>query len=203
MTETTARPNRLPAPIERFVLHWGEMGTTWGVNRSVGQIHALLYLSERPLTAEEIAETLELARSNVSTSLKELQTWGLIRRVHVRGDRRDHFEAEADLWEMVTRIAEGRKAREIDPTLAVLRQCEAEANATRFMSETARGRIAAMREFLEMMDTWAADIRRVPRGKLKGLIKLGSAIVRFLPGRTSAPTAPPAPRGRDDDPGQA
>ena len=198
MTETTARSAQdlaasaaaaiLPAPIERFVLHWGEMGTVWGVNRSVGQIHALLYLSDKPLTAEEIADALGLARSNVSTSLKELTGWQLIRRVHVRGDRRDHFEAEADLWEMVTRIAEGRKAREIDPTLAVLKACEADANATRFMSETSRARITAMREFLEMLDTWSADIKRVPRGKLIGLIKLGSTIARFLPSRAAAPT---------------
>jgi len=182
MTETSVR-HALPPAVERFVLHWGEMGAVWGTNRSVGQIHALLYLSDRPLTADDIAETLDLARSNVSTSLKELQGWGLIRRVHVMGDRRDHFAAETDLWEMVTRIAEGRKAREIDPTLAMLRDCAAEAEADRRLSPTVVARIAAMRDFLELVDRWAADIRRVPRSQLTALMKLGSAIVRLLPGR--------------------
>jgi DNA-binding transcriptional regulator GbsR (MarR family) len=186
MTETTDKTNALPPAVARFVLHWGEMGTVWGVNRSVGQIHALLYLSDKPLTAEEIADTLSLARSNVSTSLKELQGWNLIRRVHVMGDRRDHFEAEADLWEITTRIAEGRKAREIDPTLAVLKSCESEAEGDRFLSATTRGRISAMRGFVEMMDGWAGEIRKVPHGKLHTLIKLGSAIVRFLPASRAA-----------------
>jgi len=185
MTELTVQKNQLPAAIQRFVLHWGEMGTVWGVNRSVGQIHALLYLSDKPLTADEISDTLSLARSNVSNSLKELQNWNLIRRVHVMGDRRDYFEAESDLWEMVTRIAEGRKSREIDPTLAVLKTCESEASADTFLSKTAVGRITAMREFLEMLDGWSADIRKVPHSKLQTLLKLGSAIVRFLPARNA------------------
>src|SRR3954453_20612736 len=111
MTETSDPPKILPAPVERFVLHWGDMGSEWGVNRSVSQIHALLYLSERPLTADEIAERLGLARSNVSASIKELLAWSLIRRVPVRGDRRDHFEAETDIWEVAARIAARRKGR--------------------------------------------------------------------------------------------
>ncbi len=127
MTEITVHRRRLPAAIERFVLHWGEMGAVWGVNRSVAQIHALLYVSDKPVTAEDIAERLAMARSNVSTSLRELTGWGLIRRVHVMGDRRDHYEAEGDMFEMVRRIALGRKAREIDPTLSVLRACVADA----------------------------------------------------------------------------
>ena len=102
--------------VERFVLHWGDMGSRWGINRSVAQIHALLYLAERPLTAEDIADTLGMARSNVSNSLKKLGAWKLIRRAPVMGDRRDHYEAETDLWEMVSRIAQGRKEREIDPS---------------------------------------------------------------------------------------
>jgi DNA-binding transcriptional regulator GbsR (MarR family) len=120
MTEITSE-SKLPPAVEQFILHWGDMGNQWGVNRSVAQIHALLYLSERPLTAEEIADTLGMARSNVSNSLRELTSWKLIRRVPVLGDRRDHFEAETDLWEMVTRIAQGRKEREIDPAAAALR----------------------------------------------------------------------------------
>src|SRR5678809_1795069 len=115
MTEIRAETRPLPPALERFVLHWGDLGSQWGVNRSVAQIHALLYLSERPLTAEAIADQLGLARSNVSNSIKELLGWGLIHRVPVLGDRRDHFAAEIDIWEIVTRIAKGRKAREIDP----------------------------------------------------------------------------------------
>src|SRR3954447_22469520 len=129
MTEITDQPKILPAPVERFVLHWGDMGSEWGVNRSVSQIHALLYLSERPLTAEEIAEPLGLARSNVSTSIKELLAWNLIRRVPIKGDRRDHFEAETDLWEIVTRIAAGRKERELDPAVAALQACMRDADS--------------------------------------------------------------------------
>jgi DNA-binding transcriptional regulator GbsR (MarR family) len=202
MTEISDNKVSLPPAIERFVLHWGEMGAVWGVNRSVGQIHALLYLSDKPLTADDVTSALGLARSNVSTSLKELQTWNLIRRVHVMGDRRDHFEAEADLWEMVTRIAEGRKARELDPTLEMLRVCEQEANADRFLSATAKQRIAAMRGFVEMVETWSSDIRRLPRGKLQGLIRLGGAIARFLPNRGAAkapaPFREPTPDDRPD-----
>ncbi len=117
MTEITDRPKPLRPAVERFVLKWGEMGGEWGVNRSVAQIQALLYLSCDPLSAEDIAEALSIARSNVSTSLKELLGWGLIKRVNVRGDRRDFYEAEADMWEIVTRIAIGRKSREIDPVI--------------------------------------------------------------------------------------
>src|SRR3954454_24490515 len=118
--------------MERYILHWGEMGTRWGVNRSVAQIHALLYLSPRPLPAEEIAETLSIARSNVSTSLRELQAWGLVQLSHAIGDRRDHFVALKDNWQLLMTIAEERKRREIDPTLSVLRQCvlEAQEDAT-------------------------------------------------------------------------
>ena len=122
---------RLTAIMERYVLHWGEMGQRWGVNRSVSQIHALLYLSSQPITAEEIADTLGLARSNVSTSLKELQGWGLVSLTHLMGDRRDHFEAKKDLWELLLTIVEERKRREIDPTLTMLRQCMLEAEEER------------------------------------------------------------------------
>ncbi|MGE0698119.1 MAG: GbsR/MarR family transcriptional regulator [Hyphomicrobiaceae bacterium] len=181
MTEMTVHKAPMPPAVQRFVLHWGEMGATWGVNRSIGQIHALLYLSGHPLPAEDIAETLSLARSNVSNSLKELIGWGLIRRVQVLGDRRDFFEAEADLWEMVTRIAEGRKARELDPTMTTLKACMAEAESDRFMDPKAKERIAAMLSFVEMIDKWATDMRRVPRTKLMMLMRLGSAILRFLP----------------------
>ena len=172
-----------PAAVtDRFVLHWGEMGSVWGVNRSVGQIHGLLYLSDKPLTAEEIAERLGLARSNVSNSLKELQGWNLVRRVHVMGDRRDHFAAETDLWEMVTRIAEGRKQREVDPTIALLQSCMTDADKDRALTPIAKQRLAAMLGFLSMIDTWSRDIKRVPTSKLAAILKLGAAIARFVPG---------------------
>ncbi len=125
MTEITVS-NDLPPAIRRFVLQWGDMGGQWGVNRSVSQIHALLYLAEKPLTAEDIAETLAMARSNVSNSLKELQGWGLVRRVPVLGDRRDHFEADTDIWSIAAKIAAGRKERELDPAIAALEACVAE-----------------------------------------------------------------------------
>jgi DNA-binding transcriptional regulator GbsR (MarR family) len=173
----------------RFVLHWGEMGSVWGVNRSVGQIHGLLYLSDKPLTAEEIAERLGLARSNVSNSLKELQGWNLVRRVHVMGDRRDHFAAETDLWEMVTRIAEGRKQREVDPTIALLQGCMREADGDKALTPVAKERLAAMLGFLTMIDTWSRDIKRVPTSKLASLLKLGAAIARFVPGGNTKPGA--------------
>src|SRR5205809_5478297 len=112
---------------QKFVLHWGEMGTRWGINRTVAQIHALLYLSPKPLNAEEIADTLGVARSNVSTSLKELQGWGIVKLTHVLGDKRDHFESIKDVWEMFRVVLDERKKREIDPTLKMLRECMAEA----------------------------------------------------------------------------
>src|SRR5687768_9861901 len=116
------------SPVEqKFVLHWGEMGTRWGINRTVAQIHALLYISPKPLPAEEIAETLAVARSNVSTSLKELQGWGIVKLVHVLGDKRDHFESLKDVWEMFRIVLDERKRREIDPTLALLRECASQA----------------------------------------------------------------------------
>src|SRR5947208_7274319 len=108
---------------ERFILHWGEMGTRWGINRSVAQIHALLHVSSKPLNAEEIAATLNVARSNVSTSLKELQGWGIVKLTHVLGDKRDHFESIKDVWEMFRVVLDERKRREIDPTLAMIRDC--------------------------------------------------------------------------------
>src|SRR5258705_12708430 len=140
-TSEVLRPRELPPALEHFVLQWGDLGGKWGVNRSVAQIHALLYLSDRPLTAEEIADQLGLARSNVSNSIKELQSWDLIRRVPIKGDRRDHFEAEADVWEMFTRIAVGRKERELDPAIAALRACAAEAQGDPTVHAVANARL--------------------------------------------------------------
>ena len=112
---------------QKFILHWGEMGTRWGINRTVAQIHALLFMSPKPLPAEDIAVTLGVARSNVSTSLKDLQSWGIVKLVHVLGDKRDHFESMKDVWEMFRMVLDERKRREIDPTMHMLRECIAEA----------------------------------------------------------------------------
>lgn len=180
-TDPTEAPPRLHPAIERFVLHWGEMGGQWGVNRSVSQIHALLYVSDRPLTAEEIAATLGIARSNVSTSIKELLSWDLIRRVPVRGDRREHFEAEADIWELVARIAAGRKAREIDPALAVLRTCMAEIENGGDINPVAAKRLKDMLSFTETIDTWYAQMLHVPKANLAALLRLGAKIIKFVP----------------------
>ncbi|MDX2287588.1 MAG: MarR family transcriptional regulator [Hyphomicrobiaceae bacterium] len=182
MTEITGNKNPLPPAIERFVLHWGEMGSVWGVNRSVAQIHALLYVSDQPLTAEDIAEQLGMARSNVSTSLKELQGWSLVRRVHIMGDRRDHFEAEADLFEMVRRIANGRKAREIDPAIEVLRGCASEAEDDPRISREAKRRLADMLDFLVTVDKGFSEIMRLPTPLLMRLMKMGGGIARLIGG---------------------
>ena len=182
MTEITETPKRLPVAIERFVLHWGDLGSCWGVNRSVSQIHALLYLSDRPRTAEEIADLLGLARSNVSNSIKELLAWNLIRRVPIKGDRRDHFEAEADVWEMFMRISAGRKERELDPAIAALRACVAEAHGDPTVHAIANERLKALLDFVETLDRWYAQMLTVPKQKLAALIRLGTRIVRFLPG---------------------
>lgn len=179
MTEMTVT-SRMPAAVERFVLQWGDMGGQWGVNRSVAQIHALLYLSDRPLTAEEIAETLGIARSNVSTSIRELQSWKLVRRIPVLGDRRDHFEAETDLWEMLTRIAQGRKEREVDPAAAALRACRAEAEGDPRVSPTARKRLAEMDDFVTTLSRWYDQMLDVPPPKLMALVRMGSRIASLV-----------------------
>ena len=180
MTEIKDQTRPLPAAVERFILQWGDMGGQWGVNRSVAQIHALLYLSDRPLTAEEIADSLGIARSNVSNSLRELGTWKLVRRVPVFGDRRDHFEAETDLWEMVTRIAQGRKEREIDPAAAALRACLAEAEGDPRVSAVARKRLAEMEGFVASLNRWYDQMLNVPAPKIMALIRMGSKVVNLL-----------------------
>jgi DNA-binding transcriptional regulator GbsR (MarR family) len=183
MTERTVI--ELPPAVERFILQWGNMGDAWGVNRSVSQIHGLLYLSETPLTAEDIAEQLGMARSNVSNSIRELLAWNLIRRVPIMGDRRDHFEAETDVWEIATRIAAGRKVREVDPALEALRACVAEAAGDPKVSAVAEVRLKAMLDFTETADRWFAQMLTVPRPKLIALIRLGVRVVSLLPGGKS------------------
>src|SRR5262244_2872960 len=137
----------LSAVEQKFILHWGEMGTRWGINRTVAQVHALLYLSPRPVPADEIATTLSVARSNVSTSLRELQGWGIVRVVHVLGDRRDHFESIKDVWEMFRIVSEERKRREIDPTLRVLAECAKELKKDAKSDAYTRERLESMLDF--------------------------------------------------------
>jgi DNA-binding transcriptional regulator GbsR (MarR family) len=180
MTEITVTGQKLPPAVERFVVHWGEMGEVWGVNRSVAQIQALLYVSDRPLAAEDIADRLHLARSNVSTSLRELLSWTLIRRVPVLGDRRDYYEAEADMLEMVRRIAAGRRAREIAPAIAVLRACVAEAEGDPRVSAAVKGRFATMLHFSEAVDRSFDEIMALPTPALAKLIRMGGAIARLV-----------------------
>jgi DNA-binding transcriptional regulator GbsR (MarR family) len=180
MTETTDK-RKLPAVVERFILHWGDMGDQWGVNRSVSQIHGLLYLAEKPMTAEDIADTLGMARSNVSNSIKELLAWNLIRRVPILGDRRDHFEAETDIWEVAARIAAGRKEREIDPAIAALRTCVSDAADDPSISPLASKRLKEMLSFTELVERWYTQMLNVPRPRLVALIRLGEKIVSLLP----------------------
>ena len=179
MTEIPDKTSLRPA-VQRFILHWGDMGGQWGVNRSVSQIHALLYLSDRPLTAEDIAERLGLARSNVSNSIKELLAWNLIRRVPVKGDRREHYEAETDAWEIFARIAAGRKEREIDPAIAALRACVQNAEDDAGIDPVARRRLKALLEFVETMDRWYAQMLTVPKPAITALVRMGARIVKLL-----------------------
>lgn len=167
--------------MERFILHWGEMGMRWGVNRSVAQVHALLYLSPRPLNAEEIAETLALARSNVSTSLRELQSLSLVNITpRVVGDRRDYFEALKDVQEMFNRVVEARRRREIDPTLSLLRDLCIESGQDSETDPEVRQRIADMLEFLEVMTNWYDKLRKLPNDTLMKLVRLGDSVVKLI-----------------------
>jgi|ERR1700722_17060125 DNA-binding transcriptional regulator GbsR (MarR family) len=180
MTETPVASERLSPAVEQFVLRWGDMGDQWGVNRSVAQIHALLYLSERPLTAEDIADALGMARSNVSNSIRELITWKLITRVPILGDRRDHYVAEADIWKMVTRIAQGRKEREIDPAVAALRHVLDAADRDPRISAVARARLNEMQTFVATINNWYEQMLTVSPERIMALVKLGSRVVNLL-----------------------
>ena len=180
MTEINERAAQLSPAATEFILHWGNLGGQWGVNRSVAQIHALLFVSDRPLHAEEIADLLGLARSNVSNSIKELLGWRLIHRVPVLGDRRDHFAAETDIWEMVTRIAAGRKAREVDPAEAALRACVARAEHDPGLSTGAKARLSDMLDFVTTMSRWHDEMLGVPKPALMRLIKLGAGVTKLL-----------------------
>ncbi|OZI31206.1 MarR family transcriptional regulator [Bordetella genomosp. 10] len=170
---------KLSPVAERFILHWGEMGSRWGVNRTVAQIHALLYLLGRPVPADEIADTLGVARSNVSTSLKELQAWRLAKVVHVMGDRRDHFETSTDVWELFKLIVEGRRQREIDPTLTMLRESLAGPDIAAEDAATAQ-RIRDTLAFLETLTTWADEMLRMKPETLMKTLGMGAKISRAV-----------------------
>jgi DNA-binding transcriptional regulator GbsR (MarR family) len=181
MTEITDSPATPLSPaVQQFVLHWGNLGDRWGVNRSVSQIHALLYVSDKPLTAEEIADSLGIARSNVSNSLRELISWDLIRAVPVLRDRRTFYVAETDLWTLVTRIAAGRKARELDPAAAALKECLEAAQKDDEVSPVVARRLREMLDFVERTGRWYEQMIRLPRAQIQTLMKLGSGVVRLL-----------------------
>lgn len=169
------------APVaQKFILHWGEMGTRWGINRTVAQVHALLFLSPVPMPADEISNTLAVARSNVSTCLRELQGWGIVRVVHVLGDRRDHFESLKDIWEIFRVVSEERKRREIDPTLRVLSECVTEAKSGAPTDAYTRERLESMLEFLTIMTGLFDEVLRMPIPALKGVGKLRGKVVTLL-----------------------
>ena len=172
---------KLTPLMTRFILHWGEMGSRWGVNRTVAQIHALLYLAPGPLPADEIAETLNVARSNVSTSLKELQGWGLVTIAHVMSDRRDHFATRSDPRYMLVTIMEQRKRREIEPTLQFLHECARELENDRETPNEAKARIESMLAFLTNITTWFDQMLTLPRATVVTLMKLGAKIANFVP----------------------
>lgn len=171
---------KLTPVMQRYVVHWGEMGARWGLNRSVAQIHALLFLSPTPLHADEIAETLGIARSNVSTGLKELLAWELVQVTHVLGDRRDFFRAEQDSWEVIRRIIDGRKRREIDPTIAALRECETLLQKDDETPQEVRERILGQLEFIDTLMNWYDQIKHAPRKSLLKMMRMGEKITRLL-----------------------
>jgi len=168
----------LPPLIQSFVMHFGEMGSRWGINRTVGQIYALLYISPAPLNAEMIAESLGFSRSNVSMGLKELESWRLTRIQHLPGDRRDHFTTPDDIWDIVRTLVEERRKREIEPTLSMLRSVILETPATR-AEEYAQGKMREMHELIEMLTGWYEEMQKMETERLISLLKLGSKVYKL------------------------
>ena len=179
MTIPTALGKLSPVQ-QKFILHWGEMGTRWGVNRTVAQVHALLYLSPSPLNADDIVSTLGVARSNVSTSLKELQGWGIVKLVHILGDKRDHFESMKDVWEMFRIVMDERKKREFDPTMRMLGECIAEAETDKTTDEYTEERFRELHKFFETTTAWYEQVRRWPTPALLKFMKAGDKVLRAL-----------------------
>ena len=171
---------RLSAVQRKFILHWGEMGTRWGINRTVAQIHALLFISQTPLNADDLVTALSVARSNVSNSLKELQGWGIVKLVHIMGDKRDHFESLKDPWEMFRMVLDERKRREIDPTLALLRECIAEAEKDKETDEYTEERLRALQDFFETTTAWYLQVRRWPTPAVMKFVRLGDKVLKVI-----------------------
>jgi len=165
---------------QKFILHWGEMGTRWGINRTVAQIHALLFIWPKPLNAEQIAEALDVARSNVSTSLKDLQGWGIVRLVHVLGDKRDHFESMKDVWEMFRVVLDERKKREIDPTMRMLRECIVEAEKDKATDEYTEQKLRELHDFFAVTTAWYTQVRQWPTAAMVKFVKLGDKTLKLL-----------------------
>ena len=170
--------DKLTPAAQRFVLHWGEMGQRWGINRTVAQIHALLMISPRALAADDICERLGVARSNVSTSLKELQGWRLVSLVHVPGDRRDHFQTIADVWELFRVVAQERKRREFDPTMAMLQQCLDEADPLQDAALVTR--VTDLKGFFTTVSAWYDQLFALPNAMVVGVMKLGGRLTSLL-----------------------
>jgi len=172
---------KLWSPLHKYVIHCGEMGSHWGISRSVAQIHALLFVVGRPMTADEMVETLDIARSNVSAGLKELQNWGLIKVTQKMGDRRDYFESFGDVWESFRAIIKARKQREIEPSIQAIRECveEAKAKSSKVEADAAE-RLAAMLNFVELMDTWGERAGKLSPKNLRRLSQLADAIFRLV-----------------------
>ena len=164
---------------QRFILHFGEMGSRWGINRTVGQIYALLYVSDKPLNADDIVQALGLSRSNVSMGLKELQSWRLVRSQHLPADRREYFSAPEDIWEIFRVLIEERRKREIDPTLSMLRGAIME-EASTAEDEYAIGRMREMHEMIELTTRWVDDVQHLPQKTAVQLMKLGGNVTKFL-----------------------
>ena len=176
----------LTPAMQNFILHWGDMGAKWGTNRSVAQIHALLHISPDPLNAEEICELLNLARSNVSNGLKELQAMGLVKSQRNLGDRRDHFTSIRDMFDLVNEVVKARREKEYLPTLAALRNVQAEA-ATDTTPPEVQKRIEETLTTMQMFDDWYTEVSRMPRTVQLTAIKLGAKIARLLPGGVKGP----------------
>jgi len=171
---------QLSPAVEKYVLHWGEMGTRWGTNRTVAQIQALLYLSPHPLRADQIVDALSVARSNVSTSIRELQSYGLVRMTHVLGDRRDYFESLHDVWELFRVIIEQRKQRELNPTLSMLQTTAREVLDEEETDPITKQRIQNMLDFVTTTSEWYEQVRDIPTPTLTKLMQLGSKITKLV-----------------------
>jgi DNA-binding transcriptional regulator GbsR (MarR family) len=171
---------KMQPAIQELVLHWGEMGAKWGISRTVARIHALLYFSPKPLAADEITELLGIARSHVSNSLKELQSWGVVKNVHILGDRREHFESIKDVWKLFEALLDERKKREVDPTLAALRSVEPAISSDPDIAPETRQRCAEMLEFFETMEKFYTQMRKMPIESRMKLVKLGSRLASLL-----------------------